>query len=417
MGNQGTAGPPPGAAASPLFAPGPVSASLSPQEMQSMVDRAANLNMISVPDPGLTQPAIYSSSSNDPIGMRVHEILHRFQISLQPPSARSPIMAENIVGEAAGRFTHRWMLAPDDFPGSPGRQPPPTPLDPSRSQRFVMLDSVCTFGDGGDGFRGFGTGRTFPTNGRQEQLHITAIGTIIEGFGQFQGHEEGTYLYCGIVDLNRGFIGNVMMRVMDRQDTFSTDSVLSEPEEFANPEPDITYILFKGEAVPSDAVTPRIGPGGQPMGLTVEQGLRLLETDFKVRGEAGLQSTAQVGRRIGKITATINFNPAWPGGTALNPIPFTNFDEFVFSDDQGRRIGGFTGNSGEGRVFLTQIMGQPAIRFGGTGQILGGDGPFQGISGLLTDNSVVVFAPHVSASIYVLRVPDPQGRFRSALQP
>jgi hypothetical protein len=123
-----------------------------------------------------------------------------------------------------------------------------------------------------------------------------------------------------------------------------------------------------------------------------------------------------VGPRIGKITATINFNPGWPGGSSLNPIPFTNFDEFVFTDHHNRRIGGFTGNSSEGRVFLTQISGQPAIRFGGTGQILNGDGPFQEMSGLLTDNSVVVFAPHVSASIYVLRIPDPYGRFRTAFQ-
>ena len=416
MANQGTAGPPPGAAASPLFAPGAGASSLSPDEMQSLVDQAASLNMLSIPDHSMTQPAIYSSGFNAPIGMRVHEVLHRFHITAQPPSAHSPITADNIVGEAAAKFTHRWMLAPDDFSGAPGRQPPPTPLDPSRSQRFVMLDSVCTFGEGDNGFRGFGTGRTFPMNGRQGQLQVTAIGAIVEGFGQFQGHEEGTYLYCGIVDLNRGFTGNVMLRVIDRQETFCTDSVLSEPEEFANPEPDITYILFKGEAVPSDTVTPRIGPGGQPMGLTVEQGLRLFDIDFAVHSEGGLRSTAHVGQRIGKITATINFNPAWPGGTAPNPIPFTNFDELVFTDPQGRRIGGFTGNSSEGRVFLTQISGQPAIRFGGTGQILSGDGPFQGISGLLTDNSVVVFAPHVSASIYVLRIPDPYGKFRAAFQ-
>jgi len=415
MANQGTVGPP-GGAASALFAPGPGAGSISPEEMQAQVDRAANLNIMSIPHHSGSQPAIYSPGNNAPIGMRIHENLHRFQINAQPPSAHSAIVVEDVVGEPVGAFTHRWMFAPDDFSGTPGRQPPPTPFDPTRSQRFVMLDSLCTFGDGDNGFRGFGTGRTFPNGGRQGQMLVTAIGTIVEGFGQFQGHDEGTYLYCGTLDLNRGFTGNIMLRVMDRQDTFSTDSILPEPEQLANPEPDITYILFKGEAVPSDKVTPRIGPGGQPMGLTVEQGLRLFAIDFKVRSESGVRSSAQAGTRIGKITATINFNPGWPGGTSLNPIPFTNFDEFVFTDHQGRRIGGFTGNSSEGRVFLTQISGQPAIRFGGTGQILNGDGPFQGISGLLTDNSVVVFAPHVSASIYVLRIPDPYGKFRAAFQ-
>ncbi|MGC2696632.1 MAG: hypothetical protein WA738_12675 [Candidatus Angelobacter sp.] len=417
MANQTSAGQPSAPGASALFAPGSGAASMSPAEMQSMVDRAANLNMLSIPARNGAQTAIYGIGSGAPVGMRVHEILHRFQISSQPPSSQSPLSATNVVGEEVARFNHRWMLCPDDFVAVPGRQPPPTALDPSRSQRFVMLDSVCNFGDSGNGFRGFGTGITFPmTRNSQTRLQVTAIGTILEGFGEFQGHEEGTYLYCGTIDLNCGFMGNVMLRVIDRQETFSTDSVLSEPEEFANPDPNVTYLLLRGEAVPSDSVTPRIGPGGQPMGLTVEQGLRLFDIDFKVRSEGGLRGTAQPGRYVGKITATINFNPASPGGTSLNPIPFTNFDQFVFTDRQGCRIGGFNANSSDGRVFLTQVAGQPAIRFGGTGQILNGDGPFQGISGLITDNSLVVFAPHVSASIYVLRIPDSNGKFRTTFQ-
>ena len=33
----------------------------------------------------------------------------------------------------------------------------------------------------------------------------------------------------------------------------------------------------------------------------------------------------------------------------------------------------------------------------------------------MTDNSVVIFTPHVSASVYILRISDPDGRFSSAL--
>ena len=78
-----------------------------------------------------------------------------------PPTAGGGLKAANSVGESYGKFKHRWVLAPDDFVGAPGREPPPTPLDPSRSQRFIMTDGVCTFGDGKDGFRGFGAGVTF----------------------------------------------------------------------------------------------------------------------------------------------------------------------------------------------------------------------------------------------------------------
>jgi len=286
----------------------------------------------------------------------------------------------------------------------------------SRSQRFVMLDSRCTFGEGGDGFRGFGAGHTIvPNNGKSSKLLVTAIGTIVEGFGQFAGHEEGTYLYCGTLDVHRGFIGNLMLRVIDRPETFRTNNILPDLEVRPNPEPDITYILFRGSAVPSDAITARTGPGGQQIGLVVEQGLRLLDVDFASDRSRGVQSTARVGQPIGKIIATINFNPASPGGTALNPIPFTTFDQFVLNDSQGRRVCSFTADSSEGRVFLTQISGQPAIRFGGVGQVLTGDGPLNGMKGLMTDNSVVVWAPHVSASVYVLRLYDPNGTFKAAI--
>jgi hypothetical protein len=403
------------AGASGLFAPRATGTSMPAAALQSLVDRAANLNLFSMPARSFPGVAIFDSRFGAPIGLRNQGTLHRFQIGTQAPTVCSPLVATQTIGEEVGQWTQRWMFAPDDFVATPGHEPPPTPLDVSRPQRFVMLDSICKFGGGENGFRGFGTGQTQGTDGaRGSQLLVTATGTILEGFGQLEGHEEGTYLYCGTIDPRRGFTGNVILRVMDPHQTFSTDSALCDCEAVGNPHPDITYLLFRGEAVPSDAVTPRMSPTGQPLGLIVEQGLRLFDVDLRVKEEGRLVSTASVGPPIGKITSIINFNPASPGGTALNPIPFTNFDEFVFTDPQGRRVGGFTGTSSEGRVFLTQVAGQPAIRFGGTGRILSGEGVFEGISGLLTDNSVVVFSPHVSASIYLLRIPDPARRFRWA---
>src|SRR5215203_426562 len=390
----------------------------SPDAVQRLVDRAGHFNVFSLPDrnaasPGSPGPGEARGGS----GWRIHEVLHRFDITSQAPTAQAPLRARNRVGEAVGRFTHRWMLTPDDFVAAPDREPPPTPLDPSRSQRFVMLDGTCTFGSGEDGFRGFGAGHTVPgTVNGQPQLLATAVGTILEGFGKFRGHEEGTYLYCGTLTPQRGFQGNLLLRVVDRQETFRADGPFPALEPRRDPEPGVTYLMFRGQAIPSDPVTPRIGPDGQPAGLTVVQGLRLLELDCKARGRGGVQSTDRVGALIGRITAHVNFNPAAPGGTALDPIPFTTYDEFVFLDKEGRKVGGFTGDSSEGRVFGTQISGLPGIRFGGVGQALSGTGPFEGINGLMTDNSLVLFNPHVSASIYLLRVEDPHGRFRAAIR-
>jgi hypothetical protein len=385
--------------------------------MQRLVDQAAHFNVYSLPDRRVASAGI--AAPGDPrnvVGWRIHEVLHRFDIVSQAPTAKTPLRARNRMGEPVGRFTQRWMLAPDDFVAAPDREPPPTPLDPSRSQRFVMLDGTCTFGNGEDGFRGFGAGHTVPSSFKgQPQLLATSVGTILEGFGRFKGHEEGTYLYCGALAQQRGFQGNMLLRVVDRQETFRADAPLPALEQRRDPEPGISYLLFRGQAVPSDPVTPRIGPDGRLMGLTVVQGLRLIDLDCKARGRGGVQSTAKFGAMIGRITAHVNFNPAAPGGSLLDPIPFTTFDELDFFDREGRKTGGFTGDSSEGRVFNTQISGLPGIRFGGVGQALRGTGPFEGINGLMTDNSLVLFNPHVSASIYLLRVDDPQGEFRATI--
>ncbi len=407
-------GAPSGAVAAPPPGPAPAS-NLSADAVQRLVDQAAHFNMFSLPDRSATSSAVPApGDARGVIGWRIREVLHRFEITSQPPTAQSPLRARNRVGEPIARFTHRWMLAPDDFIAAPDREPPPTPLDPSRSQRFVMLDGTCTFGGGEDRFRGFGAGHTVPvTVGGRPRLLATAVGTILEGSGKFQGHEEGTYLYCGTLEPQRGFQGNLLLRVVDRQETLRVDGPLPPLEPRRDPEPGVTYLMFRGQAVPSDPVAPQMGPDGRPAGLTVVQGLRMLELDCTVRGREGARSTDRFGASIGQITAHVNFNPAAPGGTLLDPIPFTTFDELVFFDREGRKVGGFTGDSSEGRVFNTQLSGLPGIRFGGVGQVLSGTGPFEGLNGLMTDNSLVLFNPHVSASIYLLRVEDPQGRFRA----
>lgn len=390
----------------------------SPEVLQRLVDQAASFNAFSLPDAREPGVAIRGQGNDgDVIGFRVCEDLHRFAVNVRAPTAADGLKASNAVGESYGAFRHRWMLAPDDFVASPGREPPPTALDTSRSQRFVMLDGVCTFGDGGDGFRGFGAGKTFVmSDGGQRHLLAATVGTILEGFGSFKGHEQGTYVHCGSLSAERGFTGNMLLRVMDAQGTLRTTSRLSAPKPQSFPEPDITYIVLRGQAVESDPVTPRVGNDGQLRGLTVVQGLRLISLGSEGGGRGGgPRSSTRVGQAVGQITAHVDFNPAAPGGTNLNPIPFTTFDELNFTDGDGRDLGGFTADSSEGRVFSIAVAGQGGIRFGGVGQILSGTGPFQGMNGLMTDNSVVIFTPHVSASLYVLRVHDPDGRFRDAV--
>lgn len=395
----------------PSVVTAPSPAKYAPEVLQRLIDQAAYFNALSLSASQYGSAAIQGQGS-DCTGFRVEEDLHRLAVTVQPPTAEGGLKASNTMGESFGKFKHRWLFVPDHFVGAPDREPTPTPLDPSRSQRFVMLDGVCTFGDGKNGFRGFGAGVTFPIASHTgTQLLAATVGTILEGFGSFKDHQEGTYVHCGTLSAERGFTGNLLLRVMDFQNTLRTNGSLPALRAQTFPETDVTYIVFRGQAVESDPVTPRLAPDGQLRGLKVVQGLRLINLMSGL--DDGPRSVARIGQVIGKITAHVDFNPAAPGGTPLNPIPFTTFDEIDFVDDAGQSIGGFTADSSEGRVFNIRIAGQGGIRFGGVGPVLNGTGPFQGMTGLLTDNSVVVFQPHVSASLYVLRLHDPGGRFRS----
>ena len=386
-------------------------ATYSAAELQQLVDEAAYFHLYSTPQQP-TGTAIWSTSRNQIIGVQVNETLRRFDIRTYGPTERAPFRATNAIGHIAGSFTHKWMVIPDDYAALPGCNPPATPFNETRSQRFAMIDGICHLGDGADGFRGFGTGKTYPSriNGRS-QLLATAIGTIVEGFGKFEGLNECTYVYCGTLDPECGFRGSLMIRVADPQATFRVTRTLQHIEPLCEVEDRVTYVLLRGQADPSDVVAPRVGPNGQLLGLHVEQGVNLICLDSSYTGRAGLQSFARPGQSIGKLSAEIDFNPAAQGGTVRDPIPFTTLDQFTFRGSDG----GFLAHLVEGRVFNLEIpqgSGQKAIRFGGTGPLKNGTGEFAAIDGLMTDNSLVMFTPHVSASVYVLRLNDPENRYR-----
>jgi len=379
-----------------------------------LLDQAAYLNTFSVPG----GPA--ASAGGRSSALEIDESLHRFVVHMDDPSKEGGLRASNRVGERVGRFRHRWMIIPDDFVATPDRVPPAIPLDPARSQRFVMLDGRCEFGDK-DSFRGFGTGRTFPmTVGGRSQLFVATVGTIIEGSGRFQGR-DGTYTHCGALDAQRGFVGNLLVRVMDPEGRIHGHGSMGSLQALADPDPDVTYLVFRGQKRDKKQKTAFLfGADGQPAGLDVEQQLRLVDLDFSSRTSRGLRSTIRVGPVVGTMKARILFNLLSPGapGTSLAPIPFLSYNRYSFFDRNGCAIGGFEADSLEGRTFLLRLAGAPrqaALRFGGFGPLLNGTGKFAGIQGLMTDNSVVGIAPHAIVTLYVLRVPDPDGRFRATV--
>ncbi|HXA85853.1 MAG TPA: hypothetical protein VNZ47_12300 [Candidatus Dormibacteraeota bacterium] len=387
--------------------------------VQRLLDEAAYFNLFSVPQPEAGCGLPHPTTSGNVVGFRIAENLRRFRVSLQPPSGSGDLRATDDTGDIVARFEHRWMLIPDGFAALPGQEPPPVCLDESRSQRFVMLDGRCVFGQGEDGFAGFGTGTTYPTvvNG-QRQLLAAAVGNIMEGFGRFKGH-DGTYVYCGSLSAQGGFTGSLLLRAMDHEGTLRTDSSFPGIEKIARPEPGITYIVFRGQKRDRNQKTEYImGPGGDITGLNVAQQLRAMDVDCGWGGgRHDVRASAQVGPVIGSMRAQITFNLLNPGapGTRVSPIPFKSYNTYTFFDRREREIGTIEANGGEGRTFNLTLAGAPgqrALRFGGFGPIVKGTGYFRGIEGLMTDNSVVGIAPHALATFYVLRIHDPEGRFR-----
>ena len=399
-----------------------INAETYPFEMvQYLLDEAAHLNMFSVPDPRHANVAIRAGCGEDIVGLRIVEELHRFEISVHPPSLDGGVRASNTLGEVLGRFEHRWMIIPDEFDAFPGREPPVTFFNPARSQRFVMLDSVCMFPNG-DGFRGFGTGITYPASAtRESKLLAAAVGNILEGFGKFKGH-EGTYTYCGTLSEFGGFSGNLLCRIMDMQGDLRTEISLPALEAYPSPDRDVTYLIFRGQKQDKYQKTSyAFGPDVKATGLNVNQQLRQVYLDAASRGRGGLRSMFSVGPVIGKMHANITFDLLHPGtpGTALSPIPFKSFNDYSFWDGKPRSVGSIRADGGEGRTFTLKLFGAPgqaALRFGGFGPIATGSGCFQGAEGLMTDNSVVGIAPHALATLYVLRLYDPEAKFRTPLR-
>jgi hypothetical protein len=381
--------------------------------VQYLLDQAAYFSMMSTPG-AASGAAILSGGET--IGFEIAEELLRFSIEMERPSADRGVRARNTAGQRIARFTHRWLFAPDDFDAHPGQEPPPTTFDPSRAQRFVMLDSVCAFGGGRDGFAGFGTGHTLPlTAGGRSLLLAGAVGAVMTGQGRFVGL-DGVYTYCGSIAEERGFRGSLVLRMVDPDGRLHGRRSFAGMVAVPNPDPDFSYIAFRS-IKPDDSweTTLNYGSDGTPLGLHLEPQLRTYNMDCGMTPH-GPKSEATIGTVIGSMTADIVFNPLNPGGpgTNLAPIPFSNFDVYRFNAEGGALIGSIGGNGSEGRTFLMSLPApnQRAVRFGGFGPLQNGFGALEGAVGMMAHNSAVGIAPHALATLFVCRIYDPAGRYR-----
>jgi len=418
--NQPAAGPDTGNTVPALAQPNQERGALSPETLQRLVDQVAAFNLYISPH---TEGAETISSSGDVIGIRASETMYRFDIDLMHPSSESGVRAVNAVGEPLGRLDLRWLIIPHGYMARPDQEPPPTPLDSSRSQRFVMQEMAFAFG-GQDGFLGFGAGRTFPTfAGGRSKLIVAAIGNITEGFGKFRGH-EGNFTLCGELTAKGGFLGDILVRVVDQTGNLRAPTPLPI-ERSADVHPEATYLLWtaqKGKG-PEQENRFSLGPDGLPRGMNIPVGLKRLYLQASVQSPAGflsndLRTEEAIGLEIGFGRGSQPGAP--PTGTPISPFQFEGVAKYRFDDETGRTIGALTTNVVEGRRFDMSLLGlqETAWRFGFFGPIILGHGCFRDAQGMFYGASGSFFQPppgiHVITHLYMARLEDPDGRFRAS---
>lgn len=398
---------------------------LSNERLQALIDTAAVFNAYVTLDPTRANCAV-RSNNGAVAGFLCGGLLHRFDIDLELPINSCP-SAANVLSEAVGRVEMRWTVIPNSYSARPDSEPPAIELDRSRSQRFSMQEMTFAFGNGREGFRSFGTGRTFPVAyGGRHRLLVAAIGNVTAGTGKFDGH-AGHFTLCGEWMPEGGFAGHIAVRIADEQGNLCAAQTLSSPVAgVQRPDSDCTYLMWlaqKGKG-PEQQNRPSLTPEGQLRGLNIAVELKQGKCGFTADGTQGFRGTPlSVGEVIGleEGYGRASKPDANPEGTALNPFQFEGVARYSFHDREGKTVGSIVTNVLEGRRFDFQFTGAPnklSWRFGFFGPIIYGTGCFRGVEGIFYGASHSFFDPppgaHIITHCYFARLHDVVGEFRGA---
>jgi predicted ester cyclase len=401
----------------PTFPPGVNPETYRIKEVTHLLQQAAYFSLFSMPNPAQPNQPVYAPGVGM-IGVKVHEYLHHFDVTVEQPTQDKGLRATNVVGQPVAQVHIDWRPIPDDYVASPGQVPPPTPLDPTRSQRFVMLDGQFQFDDRRQsGFHGFGTGRTFPVMiDGQPQLRIGAVIDILQGDGQLSG-KQGTVVVNGYITPPEGLALNILVRLLDPSGDLLTRAELSPVQPIPNPDPGTTFFMFLGEEDFSQPTTLQSAPDGRMLGASVHERLRLVQLGFDLGRRTGLRTSIMTGPIVGTLSGTLSFNPF--GAAPASPVPFqTQNGVFSFFDRDGKTVGTLMANIIEGRAFPAALHGapMPVFRFGGFGPFIQGTGPFDRTIGLMSLNAVISVFPRTLSNLYILRCYDPERKLHDTLR-
>ncbi len=381
----------------------------------SQLKKAAYFPLFSAPHPSLPNIPLFSQGNpHGLVGMKINQQMHRSEVGVGSFVDAGLPLATTRVGQAVADMDIDWRLIPDDFIANPGVFPPPTELDSSRSQRFATYGLCFRWKDReGSTLRCFGAGRTFPSVvGGQAQLRLCAVVEILEGSGRLSG-VQGCGVFNGSIESLDDLALNVVLRIMDPAKRLRTEKALSPLRSILVPDPTATLLVFLGEPDPQNPITLEMASDGHITGACVHELLRRVDIDFDIETSQGMRSKTSEGEVVGLLSFRLKIDST----DRRIPTPFQTSDAlFTFFDPEGRTIGTLNANVVEGRSFQAEVEGvpPPIIRLAGFGPLLGGSGVFSDVSGMLAINGISGISARTPSILYVLRVSDPDGRFRCA---
>jgi len=326
------------------------------------------------------------------------------------------LAARNGTGDAIAQEHLRVHAIAEDAAPVPDCPSPSIPLDPRRSQRVQVSNAEVRFrGAGATAFRAFGTGRTYPGQGStsaSQGVPFAAVLDLITTEGQLSGL-AGTVTSSGILYPDGRVEGTSIARIMDPDGGLLSPQPL--PPAIGSTATGVTYLAFLGEIDPEHPVTLRLSLTEGFLGSNVFELLRPANLGCTVDGAGCLQSHSSTGPLAGTVAARLSFDPITL--CAVSGVQ-TREGIFTFHDRAGRQTGTLAADMVDGRAFRTFLDGRllPFFRFGGSGPISGSTGIFAGACGIMMLNAVISVQPRTLSNLYVFRLEDPQGRYRSQAQ-
>jgi len=263
----------------------------------------------------------------------------------------------------------------------------------------------------------YGLGRTWPSrSGREPRLRVGVVAAAIGGSGRLLD-AQATFTLQGTLTPGLGLEAMIALRVIDPGGRLRA---VREPGPIVSggedPTAGSTYVVLRGQKA-DPSVRTEYGPPPAPdlVSLVTPAQMRSARYRFSQRSPDGLGSRVQFGQVVADLIATVTLDITAPPGTLATPNFFTTHNVYTFHDATGETLGTIVADIQLGRSFglvFPSLPDQPAMRYGGIGPIVGSSGIFTGVEGTLFVNSAIGIAPHALSMLNVLRIEDPDGRWR-----